>query len=94
MTLYRYIGRRPETLGSGRPVATSDVVEADLAHHHDRWLIAVGLLVPIPDRYETKLTGDALKQRAADLNIEGRSSMGADELRAAVAAAENGGQQA
>jgi len=42
---------------------------------------------------DDQLTGDALKQRAADLNIEGRSQMNAEQLRAAVAAAENSNQQ-
>lgn len=41
-----------------------------------------------PDTQE--LTGDALKERAAELDIEGRSQMSADELRDAVAAAESG----
>lgn len=36
----------------------------------------------------TKLTGKALSARAAELDIEGRSKMSADELRAAVANAE------
>lgn len=40
---------------------------------------------PEPDE---KLTGDALNTRAAELDIEGRSEMTADEKRAAVAEAE------
>jgi hypothetical protein len=35
------------------------------------------------------LTGDALKARAAELEIEGRSAMNAEQLRAAIAAAES-----
>lgn len=35
-----------------------------------------------------ELAGQALHDRAAELDIEGRSSMGADDLRAAVAKAE------
>lgn len=35
------------------------------------------------------LAGDALEQRARELGIEGRSAMSADELRAAVAEAED-----
>jgi hypothetical protein len=35
-----------------------------------------------------RLTGDALDRRAAELDIEGRSTMNADEKRAAIAAAE------
>lgn len=39
------------------------------------------------------LKGDALKERAAELDIEGRSSMNADELREAIAESEgNEGQ--
>jgi hypothetical protein len=38
-----------------------------------------------------KLTGDALKQRAQDLDIQGRGEMSADELRQAVAEAEGAG---
>lgn len=37
-----------------------------------------------------ELKGDALKERAAELDIEGRSDMKADELRAAIAKAEQG----
>ena len=37
---------------------------------------------------EKPLTGEALHDRAAELEIEGRSSMNADELREAIAAAE------
>jgi hypothetical protein len=37
---------------------------------------------------EQQLTGDALDARAAELEIEGRSSMTADEKRAAIAEAE------
>lgn len=38
---------------------------------------------------EPKLTGKALDDRAAELDIEGRSDMTADEKRAAIAAAES-----
>lgn len=37
---------------------------------------------------DEQLTGDALNERAAELDIEGRSAMNADEKRAAIAAAE------
>lgn len=37
-----------------------------------------------------ELTGDALKERASELDIEGRSQMNADQLRDAVARAEGG----
>lgn len=39
----------------------------------------------------TQLTGKALDDRAKELDIEGRSDMSADELRAAVAEAEAAG---
>jgi hypothetical protein len=41
-----------------------------------------------PDSQEPELTGDQLKERAAELDIKGRSAMNADELRAAIAQAE------
>jgi hypothetical protein len=37
---------------------------------------------------QPELTGDELKERAAELDIKGRSAMNADELRAAIAQAE------
>lgn len=40
------------------------------------------------DSSEENLTGDALDARAAELDIEGRSQMTADEKREAIAAAE------
>lgn len=40
---------------------------------------------------EEELKGDALHERAAELEIEGRSDMSADELRAAIAEAEGNG---
>jgi hypothetical protein len=38
-----------------------------------------------------ELTGEQLKERARELNIEGRSEMNADQLRSAIADAEGGG---
>jgi hypothetical protein len=43
---------------------------------------------PIGDDADGELTGDDLKARAAELEIEGRSGMTADELRKAIAKAE------
>lgn len=40
------------------------------------------------DAQPETLTGDALKERARELDIDGRGSMTADELREAIAAAE------
>jgi hypothetical protein len=53
-----------------------------------RYLQSQGAPIEVVDA-DSELAGDDLKKRAADLNIEGRSSMNADELRAAVALAEN-----
>lgn len=47
-----------------------------------------GWLEPIEPQADETLAGDALKARAQELEIEGRASMSADELRAAVAVAE------
>jgi len=86
MQLYKYIGRNPETLSTGRPLAAHDLVEIDLAHHHDRWLVDSGRLIPIDT--DGELTGKALDARCKELNIDGWSSMTADQKRAAVKTAE------
>jgi hypothetical protein len=53
-----------------------------------RYLQSQGAPIEVVD-VDDQLTGDALKKRAADLDIDGRTQMNADELRAAVALAEN-----
>ena len=93
MTLHKYIGRRPETLSTGRPLTRSDVVEPDLSHHHDRWLVEAGLLIPA--EADKPLAGKALDDRCRELDIDGWSQMTADQKRTAVEAAETnaGGDQ-
>lgn len=81
-------------LQSGRVLAPGEVVEAselDLESVHDAALVADGLLAEVevePVVPEPVLSGRELKERAEALEIEGRSKMTADELRAAVEAAE------
>jgi hypothetical protein len=86
---YTFAGPHPESLASGRPLALgdTDISGVNPDDPHDKFLIDEGWLVnasPEPDQ----LSGDALNERARDLNIKGRSQMGVDELRAAVKQAE------
>jgi hypothetical protein len=53
-----------------------------------RYLQSQGAPIEVVD-IDDQLTGKALTDRAAELDIDGRSQMNADELRAAVAVAEN-----
>lgn len=87
---FRYSHRQPTTLASGQPLTLGDVVADDALADEDRWLVDDARLVPVedseiyPDAPE-ELSGEALKQRAKELGVEGYSNMKADELRAAVA---------
>lgn len=85
---YLFVGDHAEPLASGRTLLPGDTVPAgavDPEDAHDRYLLDEQRLRPLVPE---KLTGDALKARAAELDIEGRTDMTADELRKAVAAAE------
>lgn len=87
-TQYLFTGDHPEPLASGRTLLPGESVPAsavDPEDPHDRYLLDEQRLRPLVPE---KLTGDALKARAAELDIDGRSEMTADELRKAVAAAE------
>jgi len=104
------VGDHPENLASGAMIGPGErVARADLdLEGADRWLVDEGRLRPLSDFTPTAeelaeheagpvLSGKALDKRAADLEIEGRSSMSADELRAAIAEREaatipNGGE--
>jgi hypothetical protein len=56
-----------------------------------RFLQSQGAPIEVVDA-DNELSGKALTDRAAELDIDGRSQMSADELRAAVALAENAQQ--
>jgi hypothetical protein len=90
VTEFKFVGSHLDDLSDGRIVAPGDVVEIDDPNHpHNRRMIDEGLLLPTAaDGDDGLLRGEALQQRAAELEIEGRSSMSADELRDAVAAAD------
>lgn len=91
---YLFVGAHADSLASGRPVAPyeeldqskpSDKVDPD--DPHDAALIAEGKLLNV-DPQPDELTGEELQRRARDLNIEGRSKMSTEDLRAAIAKAE------
>jgi hypothetical protein len=91
MTRCQYIGRTPETTAAGRPLEAGDTFDADLAHHHDRWLIESGRAIEI--QVDEPLTGKALDARCKELEIDTKG-MTADQKREAVKAAENAGGDA
>lgn len=90
---YKNARLAPTDLANGRVLAPGEAVPSsalDLSDGtHDDRLVQSGALVPSAADAQTKeLAGDALKARAAELNIEGRSGMNADQLRQAIAEAE------
>jgi hypothetical protein len=90
VTDHIYLGRVADTLADGRPLGFGDEVSLDQdAENANQHLIDAGVLAPRPVPAGDVLTGDALKARAAELEIEGRSAMNAEQLRAAIAAAES-----
>lgn len=87
---YRFIGSHADFLSDGRPVAPGDVVGDVLPEEeplHDQGLLIDADMDPQGASTEP-LAGEALDQRAKDLDIKGRTTMSADELRQAVADAE------
>lgn len=101
-TTYVLVRDHAEILASGASIGPGDrVTTADLGDD-DAYLVEEGALVDVaqfePTAEERKAAeasaGEALMQRARDLNIDGRSKMSADELRQAVADAEAAGGEA
>lgn len=84
MTEFKFVGSHPEDLADGRVVAAGDIVDLDPNHPHNMRLVDEGLLLPTGDD-DGVLRGEALQDRAAELGVEGRSKMSADELREAIA---------
>lgn len=80
----------PENLANGQTVAPGEPFERSLldpADAGDDRLVEEGIIIdatvtPVP------LEGDALQDAAKALNVKGRTTMTADELREAVALAE------
>lgn len=100
---YVLFGEHAENLASGALIAPGDrVSSADLAEG-DQWLIDDGKLRDLADCEPTPaevaeaddqpklLAGEALTARAEELDIPGRSTMSADEKRAAIERFENEG---
>lgn len=92
----RCVSTHPETLDSGRSVAPGEFfvlsVEEQQSSGNARLIdeekILIDPSVRAPETEPETLTGKALERRAKELDIEGYSTMSADDLRQAVAAAE------
>lgn len=90
MGLVKLIGTHPEDLASGRVVAPEEVFDRDaldMQSAHDKRLVDDGLIIDAKIT-PVALEGEALQERARELNIEGRTTMSATKLRRAVAEAE------
>lgn len=88
---YAHVGVHPIVVTSGHAHAPGDRVLGSELDTQDDYLIDEGVIVPVVDGPPADLAGDELQERARELDIKGRTKMGADELRAAIAAAEAGG---
>jgi hypothetical protein len=89
MTEYVHVGSHADVLSSGRPVGPGQrLASSDLADE-DQHLLDEGRIVSL-DSFGGSLSVEEAKAKASELNIEGRSKMSADELRAAVAQAAEG----
>ncbi len=95
---YVHVGSHADILTSGRTLGPGDrVPEAEITEDgaitpHAQHLIDEGVLVDVASfgghANEPTGTGEDLQARARELNVKGRSTMTADELRAAVSTAE------
>lgn len=89
MKEYRFIGNHAEELEGGRPIEPGEYTGLIKLEAHNLDLFNDGLLLEVPKgtapEGQGALTGDALNERARELDIEGRTKMSADELREAVA---------
>jgi hypothetical protein len=83
----------PEVLANGRTMPPGEPFERSLLSDEDSRLLDEGLVIEASVT-PVDLGGDALQDRAKALNVKGRASMTADELREAVAIAEAGGPDA
>lgn len=95
-TEYVHVGSHADILSSGRSVGPGERVPEKELTSEDQHLLDEGCLVDIgsfddgPSNSETIVAEETetkadLQARARDLEIDGRSKMSADELRAAIA---------
>lgn len=77
-----------QTMAPGEPFPRSLLDPGDENHEGDKRLIDEGIVIDavLPP---VELEGDALTERARELDIKGRSKMSAEELRVAIAAEES-----
>lgn len=80
-----------ESLADGRNVPVGEVAhDVDLTLPENERLLEEGRIIVVdPDAEPKALAGEALTKRAIELDIPGRTTMSAEELRNAVSAAES-----
>lgn len=93
MTEYVHVGSHADVLASGRVVGPGERLTHDDLDAEDQHVVEEGRLVNV-ESFEKGASNEVLsleeaKSRAAELNIEGRSKMSADQLRTAIAEHEN-----
>lgn len=89
----RCVSDHAEDLGDGRTIAVGAyATDVNLEDPVNTRLLDERRIIKVPDEVAVEpvqLTGKALRRRARQLDIAGRSGMDADELREAIAQAEN-----
>ncbi len=96
MTEYVHVGSHADVLASGRHIGPGERVQGTELGEEDQHLLDTGRLLTVDSftggnsNEPITETGPSLKERAAQLGIEGRSKMNADELRQAIATHEEG----
>lgn len=95
MTEYVHVGQHADVLSSGLGIGPSDRVNASDLSDADQHLLDDEVLVLVSSfgGDDNRLSKADLAAKAADLEIEGRSKMTVDELRAAVAERESDNAQ-
>lgn len=87
MTTFVHVGSHADRLASGALIVPGDRIDHGDLHAEDQHIVDEGRLVDLSsfDGEGNLLTGEQLRKRAGELEIEGRSAMSADDLRAAIA---------
>lgn len=87
----RFVGDHVESLASGRMIVPGEYITAGELGPEDRWMVDEGRFIdadPPDDEARARAEHDTLVAQAKTLDIAGRTKMSDDELRAAIAEAE------